>query len=149
MWLLIPQLKATATLQHSQLIGLRLRLTACRSTPRCTSSKSSLPTCGRATLEEPGPQWRTTRGRATAATAQSYYDYVRPTLLWYLGAVWGFILALPLAPQIVNAAQPYAVYVARTYNQSLAEAEKSSLGIVRAASGYLPSIPVEKVRKVE
>lgn len=60
-----------------------------------------------------------------------------------------FILAFPLAPQIVNAAQPYAVDVAKTYNQALAKASRSEVGVVRAASSYLPTIPVEKLHKVE
>lgn len=112
-------------------------------------------------IQEATPdEWKSHAGRAraaveeyhrngAAATARSYYDYFLQTALWYLGAVWGFILALPLAPQIVNAAQPYAVYAAKTYNQTLAKAKKSDIGVVRAASSYLPTIPVEKVHKVE
>lgn len=84
-----------------------------------------------------------------AATARSYYDSILPVILAYLEAVWKFFLALPFVPQLVNTAQPYGVFFAQKYNHIVAEASKSDIGLVKTASGYLPTIPVEKLTKVE
>lgn len=56
---------------------------------------------------------------------------------------------VPLGFQIVDAAHSYAVCVAKTYNHALVKASKSEVGVVRAASSSLPTIPVEKLQKVE
>lgn len=87
--------------------------------------------------------------KGAAATAKEYYAFYLPIVLSYLEALWKFALTLPLAPQIVNTAQPYAVLAAQKYNTLLLEAKKSDIAAVKSAALYLPAVPVEKLKKVE
>ncbi|GBG83101.1 hypothetical protein CBR_g36719 [Chara braunii] len=78
-------------------------------------------------------------------TAKGLYDKYEPAAEKGLYEAWKAALELPMVPQAVQIASPWAMFGAEKFNSTMSFLRESRLPVITPVANWVPLVPVEKL----